>query len=47
MALADSIYLLENNGLQVRISGKGKVASQSLPAGTMYRSPQTIQINLN
>jgi cell division protein FtsI (penicillin-binding protein 3) len=47
MTLADALYLLENNGLQVRISGKGKVASQSLPAGTTYRSPQTIQINLN
>jgi cell division protein FtsI (penicillin-binding protein 3) len=47
MTLADALYLLENNGLHVRISGKGKVASQSLPPGTTYRSPQTIQINLN
>lgn len=47
MALADAVYLLENNGLTVRFSGKGKVAVQSLAPGTVYRTRQTIQLRLN
>ena len=47
MGLKDALYLLENKGLQVQTSGRGKVISQSLVAGTSYRPRQTIAIILN
>lgn len=34
MGLRDALYLLENEGLRVRFSGKGKVKSQSIRYGT-------------
>ncbi len=34
MSIKDALYLLENAGLSVRISGYGRVREQSLPAGT-------------
>ena len=37
MSLRDALYVLENRGYQVTFSGKGKVFSQSLEAGTLPR----------
>jgi cell division protein FtsI (penicillin-binding protein 3) len=34
MGLKDALFLLENKGLKVSVSGAGKVKSQSVPAGT-------------
>lgn len=46
MGLRDALYVLENNGLDVRVNGTGKVRSQSvLPGGKL--AGQTIFIDLN
>lgn len=46
MGLRDALYVLENNGLDVRVNGTGKVRSQSvLPGGKL--AGQTIFIELN
>lgn len=47
MGLKDAIYLAENKGLRVVANGKGKVVSQSLAAGTVYKKGQTITLVLN
>lgn len=47
MGAKDAVYLLENMGLKARISGVGKVRSQSIPAGNTLRKGQTIQLRLN
>lgn len=46
MALRDALYILENNGLRVMFSGKGRVKSQSLPTGTTILPNSTIKIIL-
>lgn len=46
MAPSDAVYLLENAGLHVRISGVGKVRSQSLTPGSLYNKGQTIILTL-
>lgn len=46
MAPNDAVYLLENSGLNVRISGVGKVKSQSLTPGANYKQGQSITIIL-
>ncbi len=47
MGLKDAVYLMENKGLKVMATGRGKVLSQSLPAGTIFKKGQTIAIFLN
>ncbi|MFM7725105.1 MAG: PASTA domain-containing protein [Flavobacteriales bacterium] len=47
MGAMDALFLLENSGLQVRLSGKGSVVSQSLKPGTPIGKGQHIQIELN
>lgn len=47
MGAKDAVYLLENMDLKARISGVGKVRSQSIPAGNTLRKGQTIQLRLN
>jgi cell division protein FtsI (penicillin-binding protein 3) len=47
MGLKDAVYLLENNGLKVIVSGRGRVMNQSLVAGTTYKKAQTISLILN
>jgi len=47
MGLKDALYLAENKGLKVNITGRGKVISQSLAAGTPLRKGQTVQLFLN
>jgi cell division protein FtsI (penicillin-binding protein 3) len=46
MGLRDAVYVLENQGLKVHVSGLGKVQSQSLPPGTKPTG-QTIDLMLN
>jgi cell division protein FtsI (penicillin-binding protein 3) len=47
MGLKDAVYLLENKGLKVEISGRGKVANQSLVVGTTFNKGQKISLLLN
>lgn len=47
MGAADAVYLLENKGLRVSISGKGKVRYQSLKAGTKILQGQNIVLRLS
>lgn len=46
MGLKDALYILENRGLKVVVSGSGKVRNQSILAGTKVRG-QTIRLTLN
>ncbi len=47
MPAMDAISILENLGLQVKISGNGKVAQQSIRAGESIKPNQTINLNLS
>ncbi len=42
----DAVYMLEACGLNVRLSGKGKVRSQSIQPGSAVRKGQTIYLTL-
>lgn len=44
--LIDIIYLLENRGVKVQSSGKGKVISQSVEAGTELKKGMTVFVEL-
>lgn len=46
MACSDALYLLESKGMRVRVSGFGKVKSQSLAAGSKYEIGQVIDLKL-
>ena len=46
MGIRDALYLLENSGLNVRVSGKGSVTKQSLDPGTKIQRGQKIVIEL-
>jgi cell division protein FtsI (penicillin-binding protein 3) len=46
MGAKDAVYLLENAGLQVRLSGMGRVVSQSIQPGKQVKKGQTITITL-
>jgi len=47
MGLKDAVYLLENMGLKVSVTGRGRVINQSLTAGTNFNKTQTISLILN
>jgi len=47
MGLKDALYLLENMGLKVSASGRGKVIYQSLAENTDFNKGQEIKIELN
>lgn len=47
MGLKDAIYLLENKGLTTVVSGKGRVVSQSIQAGTNFIKGQKVILMLN
>lgn len=47
MGLRDAIYLLENQGLRVRINGRGTVKYQSLNAGIRVTKGSEIEIELS
>jgi cell division protein FtsI (penicillin-binding protein 3) len=46
MRLRDALYLLENNGYKVSISGYGRVKSQSVAAGTKLKRGAKVHIEL-
>ncbi len=46
MGAKDAIFLLENKGLQVRISGRGRVSSQSISPGKAINKGDIIQLQL-
>lgn len=46
MTLRDALYLLENKGLRVQYSGRGRVTSQSLPKGRSINQDEIIKIIL-
>lgn len=47
MGLKDAVYMAENKGLKVTVTGRGKVISQSLPAGAIFKKGQLITLFLN
>ena len=47
MGLKDAVYILEANGLQVIVKGKGKVSTQSLVPGTRIEKGQNIVLELS
>ena len=49
LGLKDAVYLLENSGLQVKITGKGigKVRKQSVRAGTKIQRGLIIEIEVS
>jgi cell division protein FtsI (penicillin-binding protein 3) len=47
MGLKDALYLLESMGAKVSVKGKGKVNTQSLPAGTALAKGTAVQLELN
>lgn len=46
MGLRDALYLLENRGLKVKASGRGRVVKQSLMPGTRIRRGDVIAIEM-
>ncbi len=48
LTIRDAVYLLENMGMRVKFSGKGKVVSQSIPAGrNIDKKQNTIVLQLS
>ena len=47
MGLKDALYLMENRGVKVMASGRGRVFSQSLLAGSAFIKGQTVTLFLN
>jgi cell division protein FtsI (penicillin-binding protein 3) len=47
MSLRDALYLLENSGLRVRYSGKGRVLRQSPEHGARYFEGTTVSLEMN
>jgi cell division protein FtsI (penicillin-binding protein 3) len=47
MALKDAVYILEQQGLHIQVSGKGAIQSQSIPPGSQVVKGQTIIIQLS
>jgi cell division protein FtsI (penicillin-binding protein 3) len=47
MSLRDAIYLLENSGLRVRFSGKGRVLRQSPEHGARYNEGSVVSLEMN
>ncbi len=47
MGLKDALFVLENLGLNVSFSGKGRVMAQSLPEGTPFSRGQHIHLELD
>lgn len=47
MTLRDAIYVLENLGLEVRVNGRGRVATQSLTPGGRIAKGSTIKLQMS
>lgn len=46
MGLKDAVYLLENNGIKVEVSGMGRVKEQSIAAGTLVTKGTKVMLKL-
>jgi cell division protein FtsI (penicillin-binding protein 3) len=46
MSLKDAIYILENKGLRVKYTGKGKVQSQSIDRGSKIYKGLFVELKL-
>ena len=46
MGLKDAMYILENQGMRVRIIGKGIVRTQSIPAGSVIQKNMEVVLEL-
>ena len=47
MGASDAIFILENAGLKVKITGVGKVTGQSLSPGTKFSKGSSVQLTLS
>jgi cell division protein FtsI (penicillin-binding protein 3) len=47
LGLKDAVYMLENMGMRVSTTGRGRVVNQSLAAGTNFTKAQNISLILN
>jgi cell division protein FtsI (penicillin-binding protein 3) len=47
MGLKDAVFLLENKGLKVLVTGRGRVYGQSLDAGTTFKKGQAVTLSFN
>ena len=47
MGLKDAVYWLENRGLKVSATGRGKVVYQSIAQNTDFKKGESIKIQLN
>ena len=47
MGLKDAVYLLENKGMKITVTGRGRVINQSIAPGTTFKKDQKIDIILN
>lgn len=47
MSLKDAVYVCENAGLHVNITGRGRVSGQSINIGQPIARGQVVQLNLN
>jgi cell division protein FtsI (penicillin-binding protein 3) len=47
MGLKDAVYILETEGLQVQVKGRGKVQEQSIAPGTIINKGQNIILQLS
>ncbi|HDJ32738.1 MAG TPA: PASTA domain-containing protein [Bacteroidetes bacterium] len=47
MGLQDALYLLEKQGLRVRVKGRGKIRNQSIPPGTPVKPGQEILLEMS
>jgi cell division protein FtsI (penicillin-binding protein 3) len=47
LGLKDAVFLLENMGLRVSATGRGKVTSQSISPNAGFNKGQTIKLELN
>jgi cell division protein FtsI (penicillin-binding protein 3) len=47
MSLRDAVFLLENSGLRVQYSGKGRVRRQSPEQGTRYFEGTVVSLEMN
>jgi cell division protein FtsI (penicillin-binding protein 3) len=47
MSLRDAIYLLENSGLRIKYSGKGRVLRQSPEHGARYNDETVVSLEMN
>jgi len=47
MSLRDAVFLLENSGIRVKFSGKGRVRSQSPEHGSRYFNGTVVSLEMN